>query len=136
MVSSVTSQLAVHNNRRRYFPIHKSKKKKTLTNIVCWMILAYTIKYAALFFSIYINSQHQRCMGVSSVRLLIPAPKNEEVVHLAKKRSVIQTKISFGNSSIRYQNMSLIMDDLLRKKILETRPEYFQNLQAIYYEMQ
>ena len=116
LVSSVTSQLPVHNNRRRYFPIHKSKKKKTRTNIVCWMILACNIKYAALFSSIYINSQHQRCMDVSSLRLPIPAPKNEEVVHLAKNRSAMQTKISFRNSSIRYQNMSLIMNDLLRKK--------------------
>ena len=88
------------------------------------MILACTIKYAALFASIYINSQHQRFMDVSRLRLPIPAPKNEEIVHLANKRSAIQTKISFGNSSIRYQNMSLIMDDLLRKKKLETRPEY------------
>ena len=28
VVSSVTSEFAVHNKRRRYFPIHKSKKQK------------------------------------------------------------------------------------------------------------
>ena len=61
-------------------------------------------------------------MDVSSLRLPIPAPKNEEVVHLANKSSAMLTKISFENSSMDYQNMSLIMDDLLGKKKKNLKP--------------